>query len=193
MDHRRAHTGAKQPHIFSHKRADVLDDDEREEWLPTDVLIALLALRDGENACDFGAGTGRYALAFARAYPNARIAAYDIQPEFVTLIESRVRDEQLENIRATPQVDDRFDRIFAANVLHEIGDDDLVVMRNALSERGHALILDWDADIDRPTGPPREHAHTRAEAIERLQRAGFTHIKLIEEPKLPYHFVFDVS
>jgi ubiquinone/menaquinone biosynthesis C-methylase UbiE len=191
MDHRRAHTGAKQPHIFSHEKADVLDDDEREQWLPTNVLIALLALQDGQRAMDFGAGTGRYALAFARAYPNAHITAYDVQPEFVELIHRRMHDAELDNIEATATIDGAFDRIFAANVLHEIGDEDLVAMRDALGERGRALIIDWDADIDRPTGPPREHAHTRTEAIDRLHRAGFTEITELEEPRLPYHFILN--
>lgn len=190
MDHRRAHAGAKQPHIFSHERAAVLDDEEREGWLPTGVLTSMLALHDGESALDFGAGTGRYALAFARAYPRSHITAYDVQPEFVAMIESRARDANLSNVRAAATLEGTYDRIFAANVLHEIGDEDLRLMRRALNERGRALVIDWDAEIDRPTGPPREHAHSRAEAIERLERAGFTDIKTIEEPKLPYHFVF---
>lgn len=190
MAERHAHHGAKQPHIFSHERAAVLDDPEREQWLPTNVLVRMLALREDENALDFGAGTGRYALALARAHPNAQITAYDIQPEFVAMIEQRARDAGLHNLHATATLDGRYDRIFAANVLHEIGDEDVVLMHRALSERGYALIVDWDAEIDRPTGPPADHAHSRSEALARLRAAGFTDVTVIDEPRLPYHVVF---
>ena len=186
----RSHAGAKQPHIFSHEKADWLDEEEREAWLPTPVLTSLLALRDGETVLDFGAGTGRYAIAFAKAHPNARVIAYDVQPEFVAIIEQRIREAGLQNIRATATLDERVDRIFAANVLHEIGDEDLVTIRRALNNGAQALFIDWDADIDRPTGPPREHAHTRTEAATRLRNAGFTTIKELHDPNLPYHFIF---
>jgi ubiquinone/menaquinone biosynthesis C-methylase UbiE len=189
MDHRQSHHGAKQPHIFSHTRADVLDDPEREAWLPTPLLVEMFALGDGERALDFGAGGGRYSIAFARAYPRAEIIAYDVQPEFVAMIDRRAREASLGNLSASERIDGRFDRVFAANVMHEIGDADLVLMRDALNERGHALIIDWDAEIDRPTGPPAQHAHSRAEALDRLHRAGFTKIEVIEESRLPYHFV----
>jgi hypothetical protein len=62
-------------------------------------------------------------------------------------------------------------------------------IRDALAPNGFALVIDWNASIDRPTGPPREHAHTPQEALARLAAAGFTKIKKIEEPRLPYHFV----
>lgn len=191
MSDRAAHHGAKQPHIFSHERAEVLDDPEREAWLPTAQLVAMADPRDGATLLDFGAGTGRYAIAFARANPRASIDAYDVQPEFVELIARRASEAALENLHAVGRLERRYDRIFAANVLHEIGDEDLRMMHEALAPGGSALIIDWNAAIDRPTGPPREHAHTPGEALDRLRDAGFTHIKTIEEPKLPYHFIFE--
>ncbi len=193
MSSHHAHDGAKQPHIFSHERAEMLDDPEREAWLPTQTLIALAGVEGGMRVLDFGAGTGRYALPLARAHSDAEVSAYDVQPEFLAMIDERAREAGLENVRVTARPEGAFERILAANVLHEIGDEDLLIMRAALADGGFALILDWDAEIDRPTGPPREHAHTRAEAVERLRRAGFTRIKTIGEPKLPYHFVFSAS
>lgn len=193
MNHEHTPAGAKQPHIFSHERADVLDDPEREQWLPTQTLVALLDVGSGMRVLDFGAGTGRYAIPVAKTHRDARVTAYDVQPEFVALVTQRSRDAALSNLTATQTLGEAYDRILAANVLHEIGDDDLAAMRTALAPGGIALIIDWDSGIDRPTGPPREHAHTQAEALQRLQRAGFTHITKIEEPKLPYHFIYAAS
>ena len=70
MEHRSGH-GAKQPYIFSHERADWLDEPEREGWIPTDTLIELLDAPSRARALDFGTGTGRYALALARNRPDA--------------------------------------------------------------------------------------------------------------------------
>jgi cyclopropane fatty-acyl-phospholipid synthase-like methyltransferase len=185
----RSNPGAKQPHIFSHEKAEWLDEAEREAWLPTPTLVALLDMRPGLRALDFGAGTGRYAQAFAERYRDAVVDAYDVQAEFRAIVEQRARAAHLENLRPVERIEGKFDRIFAANVLHEIGDADLITMHDALAPEGFALIVDWNASIDRPTGPPREHAHTPQEALGRLGAAGFTRIKKIEEPQLPYHFV----
>jgi SAM-dependent methyltransferase len=125
--------------------------------------------------------------------PETRVVAFDIQPEFLAIIAQRIAERDLANVRATDRIEGRFDRIFALNVLHEVGDDDLTVIRKALRPGGFALFVDWDATIDRPTGPPRDHAHSPAEGRERLRAAGFAHIKQIEEPKLPYHFVYRAS
>jgi cyclopropane fatty-acyl-phospholipid synthase-like methyltransferase len=190
MHRRHSHAGAKQPHIFSHEKAEWLDEPEREGWLPTQTLVALLDLAPGLRVLDFGAGTGRYALAFAQAQPQSDVVAFDLQPEFLALIARRVADQHVSNLRGSDRIEGVFDRIFAANVLHEIGDVDLATMRAALHADGFALIVDWNAEIDRPTGPPREHAHTPEEARERLRAAGFSNLEQIEEPQLPYHFVF---
>ena len=189
MSHEHAHHGAKQPHIFSHEKAAWLDEPEREGWLPTPVLVALLGVEPGMRVLDFGAGTGRYALAIARAYPASDVTAYDVQPEFLAMIDERAHAQQVPNVRTAAHLDTQFDRIFAANVLHEIGDEDLRIMRAALAPGGIAVIVDWNAEIDRPTGPPREHAHTQKEAVARLMHAGFSQLKTVGEPKLPYHFV----
>lgn len=190
---RHSHAGAKQPHIFSHEKADWLDEPEREGWLPTPTLLGLLEVAPGMRVLDFGAGTGRYALALAEQQTQIRVVAFDVQPEFLAMITQRIAERGRANLRATDRIEGRFDRIFALNILHEIGDDDLKIIRRALRPAGFALIVDWNASIDRPTGPPREHAHSPGEGRERLHAAGFAHIKKIEEPKLPYHFVFRVS
>ena len=187
---RRSHPGAKQPHIFSHEKAGWLDEPEREGWLPTPVLVALLEVANGMRVLDFGTGTGRYALAIACAHPSTEVIALDAQPEFLAIVARRIAEAHVANLRGADRIDGEFDRIFAANVLHEIGDDDIAALHAALRPGGFALIVDWNADIDRPTGPPRDHAHTPGEARRRLGAAGFTEIKQIEEPKLPYHFVF---
>jgi hypothetical protein len=52
------------------------------------------------------------------------------------------------------------DRVFALNVLHELGDRALADLDSLLRPGGCALIVHWNGDIERPVGPPRAHATT---------------------------------
>lgn len=192
MEHRPGE-GAKQPYIFSHERAGVLDDPEREGWLPTAALVELLAGPSSSRVLDFGTGTGRYGLALAQSRPNLRVVAYDVQPEMLDIVRRRATDLRLENFIAASWEDTQanapYDRIFALNVLHEIDDDTLRTLAPLLAPQGDLLIFDWDATIDRPTGPPAEHAHSPAEARDRIARSGFPCIERIRDARFPYHFI----
>lgn len=192
MKHRPG-AGAKQPYIFSHERAGVLDDPEREGWLPTAALVELLDVPSGSQVLDFGAGTGRYGLALAQARPDIRVVAFDVQSEMLDIVRRRAADLRLENFSAASWEETKartpYNRIFALNVLHEIDDDTLRSLAPLLARRADVLILDWDATIDRPTGPPAEHAHSPAEARDRIARSGLRCVELIHDARFPYHFI----
>jgi 2-polyprenyl-3-methyl-5-hydroxy-6-metoxy-1,4-benzoquinol methylase len=185
--------GAKQPYIFSHERADVLDDPEREGWLPTAAILELLDVPSGSRVLDFGTGTGRYGVAFAQVHPDVCVVAYDVQPEMLDIVRRRAADLCLENFSAASweetQARAPYDRIFALNVLHEIDDATLRSLAPLLTPRGDVLIFDWDATIDRPTGPPAEHAHSPAEGWGRIARSGLRCIERIRDARFPYHFI----
>ncbi len=171
----------------------MLDDPEREGWLPTAALVELLAVPSGSQILDFGTGTGRYGLALARARPEIRVVAFDVQSEMLDIVRRRAADLGLENFSAVTWEETRerapYDRIFALNVLHEIDDDTLRSLAPLLARQADIVIFDWDATIDRPTGPPAEHAHSPAEARDRLVRSGLQCIELIRDARFPYHFI----
>jgi 2-polyprenyl-3-methyl-5-hydroxy-6-metoxy-1,4-benzoquinol methylase len=189
----RAGKGAKQPYIFSHERAGVLDDPEREGWLPTAAIVELLDVPSGSRILDFGTGTGRYGVAFAQAHPDVCVVAYDVQPEMLDIVRRRTADLCLENFSVASweetQARAPYDRIFALNVLHEIDDATLRSLAPLLARRGDVLIFDWDATIDRPTGPPAEHAHSPTEGWDRIARSGLLCIERLRDARFPYHFI----
>lgn len=192
MEHRPGE-GAKQPRIFSHERAGVLDDPEREGWLPTAAIVELLDVPSGARVLDFGTGTGRYGVAFAQARPDVCVVAYDVQNEMLAIVRRRTADLRLANFSAAgweeTQARGPYDRIFALNVLHEIDDATLRSLAPLLAPCGDVLIFDWDATIDRPTGPPAEHAHSPAEGWDRIDRSGLRCIERIRDARFPYHFI----
>jgi len=171
----------------------VLDDPEREAWLPTVAIVELLDVSSGSHVLDFGTGTGRYGVAFAQARPDVCIVAYDVQPEMLDIVRRRISDVCLKNVSAADweetQARSPYDRIFALNVLHEIDDDTLSLLAPLLAPDGDVLIFDWDATIDRPTGPPAEHAHSPDEGWDRIARSGLRCIERIRDPRFPYHFI----
>jgi len=187
--------GAKQPFIFSHQRSSWLDEPEREGWIPTPALIELLDAPPGARVLDFGTGTARYALALARAHPDVIVVACDVQPEMLEIARQRAGDSRLANIvvadsKSLPGA--AYDRILALNVLHEIDDETLRGIASLVAPGGSVLVIDWDATVERPTGPPAEHTHAPGEAADRLIRAGLTSMERIGDARFPYHFIFRV-
>ena len=189
--------GAKQPEIFSHERAARLDDPQRESFLPTPVLIAALDAPHGANVLDFGAGTGRYAIALARARPDLHVVAFDVQPEMTAIVGRRAAEAGLSNIETVETDVARlprasFARILAVNVLHEIGDIDVRALGDLLGPGGYALLVDWDGGVPREVGPPADHVHTLAEARERLLRCGLS-AQSLGIAEFPNHYVLRVT
>jgi len=191
-EHRRGQSrhGAKQPEVFNPARAALLDDPKRFELLPPDEIVRLLDAPPGGVVVDFGAGTGTFSIELARRHPDLKIIALDEQPEMLELLKARPVG-QLTGIQ--PMLSDQsasiagaVDRVFAINVLHEVGDSVLDTMAALLNPQGSLLIIDWDAAIDRTVGPPKDHTHTATEARARLLKSGFE-VEALEP--LRYHFV----
>ncbi|HEX5275471.1 MAG TPA: class I SAM-dependent methyltransferase [Candidatus Rubrimentiphilum sp.] len=171
-----------------------MDDPERERWLPTREIVALLEVPGGARVLDYGTGTGRYALGIAREHPDAVVTAFDIQQEMLQIVQRRMAEGRVTNIRvAGPERSalskHTFDRILGVNLLHEIDDEDLLHMRELLRANGVLLVIDWESSVPRDFGPPPEHVHTVQEALLRIRRAGFPRAQIVETPSFPYHYV----
>jgi SAM-dependent methyltransferase len=184
-------SGAKQPERFDAHRADKLDDPSRFEYLPPDAILSLLDLPTGALLVDFGAGTGAFAIRLAQARPDVSVVALDEQAAMLERLRAKPQAQTLANLRAVlpdelPRLAGRADRVLALNVLHELGDAALASLAGLLGQNGFALFIDWNSEADRPVGPPRDHVYGPAEAVDRLERLGFT-VQLL--PSLLYHYV----
>ena len=183
--------GARQPDRFDPARAALLDDPARLEYLPPDQLIALLDAPAGARVIDFGTGTGVYAIELARRRPDLEVIALDEQPRMLEILKAKPAARELSNLKPAltgeMELEGSADRVLALNVLHELGDDALKEIVAMLKPGGAALVIDWNAEVDRPIGPPRDHVYSPAEARRRLEAAGL-HPR--DEKALPYHYVF---
>ncbi len=191
MHHHHDRHGAKQPERFNPERAAVLNDPARFDDVPLERILDELRPPHGSTVVDFGAGTGLYALALARQRPDLRIVALDEQPAMLQLLREAVARDGAASVEvADPSGVDALrgcaGSVLALNVLHELGDAALGELRSLLARDAPALFVDWNGDVDRPIGPPRDHVYGAAEAKRRLESAGFD---VRARPQLRYHYV----
>jgi SAM-dependent methyltransferase len=182
--------GAKQPTRFDPARAAILDDTARFEYVAPDALLEALDPARSATVVDFGAGTGLYAIALGQRRPDLRIVALDEQPQMLEHLRAAVARAGVTNVEAADPsaleaLRGKADGVLALNVLHELGDAALDELRALLAPHGTALFVDWNADVERPVGPPRDHVYSPGDAVRRLEAAGFN---VEMRPLLPYHY-----
>ena len=168
---------------FDPARAGQLDAPKREAYLPDAPLVALLELRGEEVVVDYGAGTGRLAIAVRMALGDGgRVIAVDESDEMVERLGERIAaaGARVETAAIASnrvgEPDAGVDRVLAVNLLHEIrGEGALEEMRRLLRPDGLLLVADWERgrDPERALGPPDEILYSEDEAAAELERAGF--------------------
>ncbi|MHB2026526.1 MAG: class I SAM-dependent methyltransferase [Elusimicrobiota bacterium] len=173
--------GAKQPERFNPAKAASLDDRGRFSYLPPNDVLALLDAPKDVIVVDFGTGTGAYAFEMAWARPDLIVYALDEQDRMIDLLRDKLAQRPTPNLKPLRtreahalNLRGRVDRILAINVLHELGDAALKDLALLPAPSGRALFIDWNADVDRPVGPPQEHVYGPKEAKSRVERFGFT-------------------
>lgn len=182
--------GARQPDRFNPERASRLDDPARFEYLPVEDVASLLDVPAGGKLLDFGTGTGTYAIELARLRPDVEVVALDEQPEMLGLLRAKPAAAELRNLKPALPGDiatyrGKIDRVLALNVLHELGDESLRNLKALLAPGGRALFIDWNAEVNRPAGPPADHVYSPAEGRQRLEHMGF---KVRGEKLFAYHY-----
>ena len=184
--------GARQLERFDPARAALLDDPSRFRYLPPDEIFDMLTAPAGGRVVDFGTGIGTYAIELARSRPDLEVIALDEQQEMLDLLRAKPAAQKLPNLKALytdeiTKMSGAADRVLALNVLHELGDEALSAMAALLKSNGTVLVVDWNAGVERPVGPPRDHVYTVAEARERMERLGF---RIEGERMFKYHYSF---
>lgn len=178
---------------FDPARAALLDSPERQSYLPDATIVDLLELDGGEVVLDYGAGTGRLALAASARLPRGRVIGVDESPEMIDMLSARIAEApNVEAVaitdNAVPLEDASVDRILAVNLLHEIrGETALEEMRRLLAPEGFVLIVDWDRDRPGERGPPAAIRYGVEDAIDACGVAGLTAEEV--DADLPHHFV----
>ncbi|MFZ0979999.1 MAG: methyltransferase domain-containing protein, partial [Candidatus Acidiferrales bacterium] len=107
-----------------------LERPERIPGLRIDDVVARLELKPGDVVADIGAGTGAFAVPFAKAVaPSGKVLAVNIWPGLLDYINEKARKENVTNLETIlAKLDDpnlpknQVDVAFFHDVLHNMND-----------------------------------------------------------------------
>ncbi len=172
-----------------------LDDPKRDAYQKPDEVMKALALREGEVVADIGAGSGYFALRFARAVGNrGRVYAVDISPDMVRHLNRRLRDARVRNVftvLSDPDdpllLDSSVDRFVIVDTWHHVEDQAkyLALMKRMLKPGGQVVHIDFQKR-ELPIGPPLGMKIARDDLVKQMQGAGFW--LAAEHTFLPYQY-----
>jgi ubiquinone/menaquinone biosynthesis C-methylase UbiE len=172
-----------------------LDDPARDAYQKPDEVLKALALRPGEVVADIGAGSGYFALRFARAVGEAgRVYAVDVSPDMVRHLNRKLRDAGIRNVVTVlsdpddPLLPDAsVDRFVIVNTWHHIDHQPryLGLLKRMLKPGGLVVEVDFHKR-ELPVGPPMGMKIAREDLVKQMEDAGFR--LAAEHTFLPYQY-----
>jgi ubiquinone/menaquinone biosynthesis C-methylase UbiE len=196
------HGSAHGQHHGRHGNPDDLDayvakmeDPARDGWQKPDEVLRVLALRDGQVACDIGAGPGYFALRMARAVGSrGHVFAVDVEPRMLDRLRERIAKSGERHVTPVLALDDdpllvaaSCDLILVVDTFHHFPDGVAYLRRltAALKPGGRIVNIDFHKR-ELPVGPPIDHKVARDDFVALAARAG---LAVVEEPTfLPYQY-----
>ena len=179
-----------------------LEDPARDAWQKPHEVVVALDLKPGETVADIGAGSGYFALRFARHVgAEGRVYAVDVSRDMLAHLERQAAEAKLANVRtiAAPPDDPQLpegsiDRVFFCDVWHHIDDQAgyLAKLKKALRPGGQVVMIDFHKR-DLPVGPPVSMKIAREVLLTEMAAHGFRLVK--EHTFLPYQYflMFEVK
>lgn len=114
-----------------------------------------LDLRDDMVAADFGCGSGGWVIPLAKRLEQGIVYAIDLQEEMLSVLESRLKSENIQNIRKVlSDIEDKkdlklsplsCDLILMTNLLFQVEDKKQIFKQASriLKQNGRILVVDW--------------------------------------------------
>lgn len=171
------------------------DDPARDAWQKPEAVVAAMKLQPAMKVADIGAGTGYFAVRFARAVPRGQVFGIDVEPKMVTYLDQRAKKEGLDNLRgqlatfSDARVPEPVDRIFLCNTYHHIEGRPAYfrALLPKLTAGGWLVVVDYKMG-ELPHGPPESMRVTPEQLEQELGEAGYQRVSLDTET-LPHQYV----
>jgi len=162
-----------------------LERADRAAWQRPDAVVAALGLAGTETVVDLGAGSGYFTFAIARALPQGKVIAVDVEPEMIRHVHHKAMTEGFKNVHATfgeaddPSVPADADVVFMCDVLHHMADRPAWMGKLASEMKpGAKFVVVEFKEGDLPEGPPKAAKIARAEIVALATGTG---LQLVDE------------
>lgn len=176
-------------HKFDINNKNKLDNPKRREMLPVYEILAQIGLREEGRFADIGCGIGYFSIPASEVVGTKGVVyALDVKEEMIEVIDKKVEENNLNNIRAviTDEYDFKLDDnsvsyAFMCTVLHEIEDKIkfLNETKRILSSSGKLAVVEW-IKKESDWGPPVIHRLDSIDVIQELLGCGFKNLDYIE-------------
>lgn len=164
--------------------------------------IEELHITEGQIVADFGAGSGAYTIAAAKALKGTgKVYAIDVQKDLLTRLENSCKENHLgnvsfiwgnfENLGGAKLRDLSCDVVIISNVLFQSEDKRAVISeaRRVLRHGGLLLLVDWTASFNN-MGPTSDQVFPEIAARTLVESLNFTLDHAINAGNFHYGFVF---
>jgi len=198
--HGHGHHGGHHRFDNAEQWAAVFDNPERDAWQRGDAVVQWIGLAPTDVVADLGAGTGYFAMRLAKAVPQGKVLANDVEADMVRYLGERAAREQLANVvpvQGTPTdaaLPEPADVVFLCDVYHHIAEPSAFFtrLRASMTSDARVVIVDFKPDDtgDVP-GPPKEMRVAAATIVATLAPLGFEQVRL-DEQLLPHQYVLEL-
>ena len=161
-----------------------------------------LELAPNQVVADFGAGSGAYTMAVAKALKGTgRVYAIEVQQGLLTTLQNTCKDQHIGNVSfiwgnielrgGSKLGDNTCDLVILSNVLFQAPDKKAVIeeARRVLRPSGKLLLIDWTASFNN-MGPTTEQVFPEMEAKKLAEDERFSFEKSIDAGNFHYGLVF---
>ena len=191
----RVYMGREISEVMGHLGAGWLERSDREQQERTDLLATALDLKPTDVIADIGAGTGYFSFRLARAVPQGKVLAVDIQPEMIEYLTAGKRKAKTPNVEPVlgtitdPKLPpDSVDLALLVDAYHEFSNpremmDNIV---KSLRPGGRVVLVEYRAED--PNVPIKEHHKmTEAQATKEMKAVGLRLLK--NDKRLPQQHI----
>ncbi len=164
--------------------------------------IEQLNLLPNQIVADFGAGSGAYTIAAAKALNGTgKVYAIDVQKDLLTRLENTCKESNvsnvsfvwgnLEQVGGTKLSDQSVDIAILSNVLFQTPDKKGVIeeIKRVLKQGGTLLVIDWTASYS-SMGPTPLQVFPELEARKLVESSTFSFDRTLNAGNFHYGLVF---
>ncbi len=142
----------------------------------SEEILNKLTLKEDMLACEFGCGSGIFAISLAKRLKKGKVYGLDVQEEKLSVLKSLAVLENLLNIKTilcdlerpkgSTLQSDYLDLVLIPNVLFQVEDKSAIVeeAKRILKPGGQLLIIDWTKGA--PFGP--KQGRITAEEVKKI-------------------------